>query len=328
MEIAPGLSRPAWTCPTWLAPRFIADALFSRAYDALGDQRRALLKGLIADHFALTPPVQSLGAQCSQQLASGLARHTRSVPRPFVLLLTDASLDAPALFLAALMPALCSGAAEVLVLRLGAGSGQPKGLPDALPDAVLTGCELAGQERVAALSPALCQRLLSECAQSAQPGLVLYPDTPVLRRLLARPQLRAQLDASALRLAPLRLPQSLGLWRDAPDQFDPAHLAFLFGALEFEAGGAQVFEAGGASPGRRSAKEPTETAFRAFAATRRDLLLVPEERVPEARLAAGQGTARLVVGQSRTGLWTWDELCPELFLAVVQAFGSAPASQS
>ncbi|MDP3428384.1 MAG: hypothetical protein Q8S17_13535 [Humidesulfovibrio sp.] len=320
MEIAPGLSRPAWTCPTWLAPRFIADARFSQAYDALGDQRRALLKGLIGDHFALTPPVQSLGAQCSHQLTSGLARHTRSAPRPFVLLLTDASLDAPALFLAALMPALCSGAAEVLVVRLGAGPGQPKGLPDALPDALLTGCELAGQERVAALSPALCQRLLSECALSAQPGLVLYPDTPVLRRLIARPELRAQLDASALRLTPLRLPQRLGIWRDAPDQFDPAVLEFLFGS--------QVFEAGGATPGRRTAKPPTEAAFSAFAATRRDLLLVPEERVPKDRLAAGQGTARLVVGQSRTGLWTWGELSPELFLAVTQAFGSAPATQS
>jgi hypothetical protein len=311
MEIAAGLSRPAWTCPTWLTPRFIADARFFQAYDALGDQRRALLKGLIADHFALTPPVQILDAQCSRQLASGLASHTRTAPRPFVLLLTDASLDAPALFLAALMPALCSGASEVLVLRLGARPGQPKGLPNAL----LTACELAGQERVAALSPSLCLRLLSDCALSAQPGLVLYPDTPVLRRLFARPELRAQLDASALRLAPLRLPRRLGLWRDAPDQLDPADLAFLFGA--------QVFEAGGATPGRRTGKPQTEEAFSAFAATRRDLFLVPEDR-----LAAGQGTARLVVGQSRTGLWTWDELCPELFWAVTQAFGSAPATHS
>ncbi|MBU1039946.1 MAG: hypothetical protein KKF77_02455 [Proteobacteria bacterium] len=315
MEIAARSSRPAWTCPTWLAPRFISDARFARAYDALGDQRRAKLKGLIADHFALTPPVQSHGAQCSQHFVSGLSRHACTMPRPFVLLLTDASLDAPALFLAALMPALCSGAGEVLVLRLGARPGQPNGPPDAL----LTACELAGQERVAAVSPTLALRLLSECAQSGLPGLVLYPDTPVLRRLFARPELRDQLDASALRLAPLRLPRALGLWRDSPGQYDPAVLEFLYGAL--------AFEAGGATPGRRTGKSLNDAtikaAFSAFAAPRRDLLLVPEQR-----LSAGQGAARLVVGESHVGLWTWPELTPELFASLTQALGSAPAPLS
>jgi len=311
MEIATRPSGPAWACPSWLAPRFIADDRFALAYDAMGEARRAQLKGLIADHFALFPPVQSLGARCSQHLVSGLARHTCTSPRPFVLLLTDASLDAPALFLAALMPALCSAAGEVLVLRLGARPGLPTGLPEAL----LTACELAGQERVAALSPTLALRLLSECALCGLPGLVLYPDTPGLRRLFARPDLRAQLDASTLRLAPLRLPLSLGLWRDAPAQFDPKDLEFLFGA--------QAFDAGGALPGRRTRKPLAESAFSAFAATRRDLLLVPDER-----LAAGQGAARLVVGQSRSGLWTWPELSPELFQVTTQAFSSAPAPHS
>lgn len=300
-------SGQSWSCPAWLAPRLIADARFARAYDAMGDQRRALLKGLIADHFTLNPPAPSLGAQCSQQYVSGLTRQASTRPRPFVLLLTDAGLDAPALLLAALMPALCSGAAEILVLRLGAGPGQQNGVPDML----LTACELAGQERVAALTPALGQRLLTECAQSGLPGLVLYPDSPALRRLLARPALRADLDASPLRLMPLRLPVSLGLWRDAPDQFDPGRLKFLFGA--------HAFECGGEKPGRRAGKPLAEAAFSAFAAARRDLLLVPDER-----LGAEQGGARLVVGQSRTGLWTWPELSPELFQVVTQAFSSVP----
>ena len=309
MEIAARPSGSTWTCPSWLAPRIIADARFARAHDAIGDKRRALLKGLIADHFTLTPPVPSLRAQCTQQFVSGLALRTSATPRPFVLLLTDASLDAPALLLAALMPALCSGAPDVLVLRLGARSE--------LTDALLTACELAGQERVAALGPALAVRLLSECAQSGLPGLVLYPDTPDLRRVLSRPTLRAQLDASPLRLAPLRLPTALGLWRDAPAQFDAEGLEFLFGAHTFEAGGAQ--------PGRRAKKTPEAFAFSAFAATRRDLLLVPDARLADdARLAAGQGGARLVVGQSRTGLWTWPELSPELFHVTTQAYTSAP----
>jgi len=310
METSP--PRPSgapWAIPSWLHARLIPDARFARAYDAVGDGQRALLKGLIADHFALNPPAPALRTDCAQVLASGLALRSVAAPRPFVLLLADASLDAPALLLAALMPALSARVAEVLVLRLGARVG--------LPDGLLTACELAGQERVAALSPALASRLLSECAASGLPGLVLYPDTPDLRRIVQRPALRAQLDASCLRLVPLSPPRSLSLWRDAPGQFDPEVLAFLFAG--------QVFASGGAQPGRRSrtakAVGPGDAAFSAFAATPRDLLLVPD-----ARLGAGQPNARLVVGESRTGLWTWPELSPGLFARTAQTFASSPAS--
>jgi len=303
METATRPSGPAWACPSWLTARFIPDARFARAYDSIGDQRRALLKGLIADQFALARPVHALRAQDTQELVSGLTRHTSTSPRPFVLLLTDSSLDAPALLLAALMPALCSGAADVLVLRLGARQ--------ALPDVLLTACELAGQERVAALGPPLALRLLSECAQSGLPGLVLYPDSPDLRRVFARPGLRAELDASPLRLAPLRLPGALGLWRDDPAQFDPELVSFLYGG--------HAFDCGGAKPGGRARKSPDNADYCAFAARPRDLLLAPD-----ARVEVGQGASRLVVGQSRAGLWTWPELCPDLFAFTTQAYTSVP----
>ncbi|GEM_PF-792164 len=315
METATRPFGSGWDFPSWLEPRFLPDARFARAYDALGDQRRALLKGLIADHYALNPPAPGLRTQCSRQLASGLTIHRSTAPRPFVLLLADASLDAPALFLAALMPALTSGAAEVLVLRLGAPTG--------LPDPLLTACELSGQERLAPVNPAQAERLLAECAASGLPGLVLCPDSPDLRRVLGRPGLRAQLDASALRLATLRLPTALGLWRDTPAQFSPERLNFLFGA--------QPFAAGGLHGGRRTSQAGGDDGFAAFAATRRDLLLVPDARVPDARVAeantaAGQGGPRLVAGESRLGLWTWPELFPELFQVVAQAYTSTPAT--
>lgn len=293
----------AWAMPAWLLPRLIPDVRFALAYDRLGDQRRALLKGLIADHYALSPPRAVLRRETSEVLASGLVRAVRSLPRPFALLLTDASLDAPALFLAALMPLLCSGAAEVLVARLGARS--------ALPDALLTACELAGQERVAALSPSQAGRLLSECAQSGLPGLVLHPDAPAFRRMLERPPLRSSLAAGSLRLVALAQPRGLGLWRDAPDQFDQERLEFLFGALPFETAGAQ--------PGSSTRKTPEEGAYAAFAAARRDLLLAPDARAGTARTAA-----RLLVGESRAGLWTWPELSPDVFAETAQAFTSAP----
>ena len=312
METATRPSGSGWGFPSWLESRLIPDARFARAYDALGDQRRALLKGLIADHYALNQPRPGLRAQCSHQLTSGLTIRRSTAPRPFVLLLTDASLDAPALFLAALMPALTSGAAEVLVLRLGAPAGQQNGLPDPL----LTACELAGQERLVPVNPAQAERLLADCAASGLPGLVLCPDSPDLRRVLSRPGLRTQLDASALCLATLRLPTALGLWRDTPAQFNPECLNFLYGA--------QPFAAGGLSSGRRTAQADSGDGFAAFAATRRDLLLVPDARVAEAHAAAGQGGPGLVVGESRLGLWTWPELFPELFQVVAQAYSSTP----
>ncbi|MBA4358009.1 MAG: hypothetical protein C0405_09835 [Desulfovibrio sp.] len=307
MEILPQAHESTWTLPSWLHPRLIADARFARAYETLGDQRRALLKGLMADHYSLAPPLASLASECSRQLASGLTLRTLARPRPFVLLLIDPSLDAPALFLAALMPALCSGAAHVLVVRLGPRSQ--------LPDVLLTACELAGQERVAALGPTLAVSLLSECALSGLPGLVLYPETLGLRRVLQRPALRAQLEASRLRLVPLRPPRALGLWRDAPDQFAPERVDFLYAGLSFEAGGA--------GPGRQARKAKGPDPFAAFAATPRDLLLAPD-----ARLGPGRTAARLLVGESRTGLWAWPGLTPEVFAETSQAFSSAPAPLS
>ena len=312
MEIAIRPSGSGWDFPSWLEPRLIPDARFARAYDALGDQRRAVLKGLIADHYALNPPAANVCAHSSRQLASGLTIRQGTAPRPFVLLLTDANLDAPALFLAALMPALTSGAGQVLVLRLGAPTG--------LPDPLLTACELAGQERLAPVNPAQAERLLTECAASGLPGLVLHPDSPELRRVLSRPGLRVQLDASALRLASLRLPTALGLWRDTPAQFSPERLSFLFGALPFAAGGLHG--------GHRTAQAGGDDGFAAFAAARRDLLLLPDARVAVAATASGQGGSGLVVGESRTGLWTWPELFPEMFQVATRAYTATPEPQA
>lgn len=53
-----------WTFPAWLEPRLLPDARFARAYERTGDQRRALLKGLIADHYALNPPASARRTDC------------------------------------------------------------------------------------------------------------------------------------------------------------------------------------------------------------------------------------------------------------------------
>ncbi len=279
--------------PQRLDSLLIPDARFARAYNALGDRRRALLKRAIAAQYVLNPPRPSLYSVLTEQLASGLVRTSVSRPRPFVLLLLDAGLDAPALLLAALLPALAARPEDVLVARLGGRAETP--------DSLLAGCELAGQERVAALGPRQLEGLLLDAAASGQSGLVLHADSPALRRILAAKQLRTALDVSSLTLCALPQPQRPGLWRDAPGQFDPADVALLYGALDFEAN----------SPGGAD--------FAAFACGR-DLLLLPDARSRQ----AGQGGAACAVSESQLGLFAWPQLSPDLFTLRRTTYSSAP----
>lgn len=289
----------SWTPPQWLDRHLIPDGRFARAYNALADDRRALLKGLIARHFVLNPPRHPQGSTLAERFDLFSQRSDRA-PVPFVLVLTDALFDAPALFLAALMPALCARVPQVLVARLGSRS--------AMPDSLLACCELAGQESVAALGPVLLQRLLLACAASGEAGVVLHPDTPAFRRFLGHSALRAALDASRLRLVPLRLPQGAGLWRDVGQQFPAQDVSLLYGGLSFEEGGA--------NPGRRSrAIVPDEIAWKAFNTASRDLLLLPEART-------GQGRAGVCVTEGCLGQWRWPELWPGLFLRERQLFST------
>lgn len=268
-----------WTFPAWLDQRLVSDFRFARAYNALGDERRALIKGLVARHYGL----QHCGPQRSDTTeAFGLFdRRLVRRPLPFVLLLVDAVFVAPALMLAALLPALCARVPQVLVARLGKGA----------PDALLVACELSGQERLATLGPVQLQRLLLELAAGGAPGAVLHPDTDEFRRMLAKPALRQALDASPLRLVPLRAPRLPGLWRDAADDFPPADVALLYGAL--------AFDEQGATPGQHG--QPDVEAWRNFAAVQRDLLLAPASRAEQSR-------ALVTASGDCLGLWRWHQL--------------------
>lgn len=297
-----------WTPPDWLEPHLIPDGRFAKAYNALADDRRALLKSLIARHFALNQPPRSAFSTVEERF--DLFTHSRRCePVPFVLLLTDRDLDAPALFLAALMPALCARVPQVLVCRVGKK-------PDA-PDSLLACCELAGQERVAALGPVLLQRLLADCAATGEPGVVLHPDTPAFRHILAQQALSEALDASALRLVGLRPPRACGLWRDAAHQFPPLDVALLYGLLNFDIGGV--------APG--SGGTPDEAAWRAFRATARDLDLVPQARLGRSGDGGhngGQGRALVTVTEACLGQWRWPEIESGLFVRQRQIFSSTP----
>lgn len=282
-----------WTFPAWLEQRLVSDFRFARAYNALGDERRALIKGLVARHYSL----QHCGPSCVEQSeAFGIFdRKLVRRPLPYALILVDSLFDAPALMLAALLPALCARVPQVLVARLGKGA----------PDALLVACELSGQERLATLGPVQLQRLLFELAVGGAPGAVIHPDTEDFRRVLSKPVLRQALDASPLRLLPLRAPRLPGLWRDAPGDFPPADVALLYGALSFDEQGA--------APGHGEQDQPGDANWLSFAAVPRELLLAPAAR-------AGQSRAAVTSSGDCLGMWRWPQLQHPVFALERQTF--------
>jgi len=299
MDDLPSYTTTGWLLPDWIDQHLLPDARFARAYSALADDRRALIKGLIARHYALAQP-QAAAMRAVEERYALFARRAFIQPAPFVLLLLDHELHAPGLFLAALMPALCARAEQVLVCHMGKKSD--------VPDVLLTACELAGQERVAALGPMLIQRLLTEAAASGEPGVVLHPQTAAFHKLVSQPSLREALDVSPLRLVGLQPPRACGIWRDEAGQFPPLDVALLYGPLGFAIGGATPVA---------GASAPDEDEWQAFSVAKRELALVPAAR-------SGAQGARVSVSEGCLGQWCWPALTPELFIRQRQVFTAAP----
>lgn len=278
--------------PGWLSRSLLPDRAFARAYEALGDQRRAWLKAVIARHHALRPPAPALGEV--RTASHGLfTATTRSAPAPFTLVVTQQGFDSPALALAALMPAFAALVPDVLLARLGKAAE--------VPAALLCACELAGQERVAALGPVLLERLLLHLAQAGRPGVVLHPDTPELRAVLSRRALRTALDAAPLRLVALRLPLAPAIHPECRAAMADGRMELLYGGLAF---------ADAPGPGR----DPADYAMR------RDLLILPEALADK---ALQDGAARLVLTTACLGQWSWPELVPDTFMHIRRGFGAA-----
>lgn len=310
----PWLEADSWSVPEWFESHLIPDDRFAKAYNALADDRRALLKGLVARHYALNQPRAALATVVEERFGL-FVRNATSSPAPLVLLLNDGHLDAPAFFLAALLPALCASVGQVLVVRLGKQS--------AVPNSFLVACELSGQESVAVAGPLVLQRLLADCAASGAAHVVLYPDTPGFRKLFAQKELRATLDASPLRFVALKLPLTLGLWRDEAHQFPLQDMQLLYGDVRFEIGGAHPLDP--SSPesklARRNRPQPDEAAWEAFCAVPRQLLLAPDARVAKASALVN---AKILVAESCHGQWRWPELWPGLFCQRSLRFSPAP----
>jgi hypothetical protein len=289
----PSAEPEAWGFPAWIDAHLAADAQFAKAYESMPDASRALIKSAIARHYALRLPAGRIG--CSHTDCFSLfTRRVDEEPAPYVLIVLDEATDAPALALAALMPAICARVPQVLVCRCGQ--------KNALPDGLLVACELAGQERLAALAPAGVERLVAECAAAETPGVILHSDTPSQRRIFARPSLREALDASTVRVFALRPPRRCAVWRDAPEQFPEADLALMYGGLNFRQAGA-------------TADGPD---FPSLSAAPLELMLLPRSRM------AGGVRAAVSLDESCLGHWRWRDLCPDLFLRRTETLAATP----
>ncbi|WP_143337278.1 hypothetical protein [Humidesulfovibrio mexicanus] len=271
----------------------VPEACFSRAYASLGDRSRSLIKGLIARHYQLDQPMGPLSWTLDEHYPT-MRRESRMAPVSFALLLVDDSMSAPAFLLAALIPALCARVPHVLVAWMGSRS--------AAPDTLLTACELAGQERVAAFGPIQVQRLLDACMADGRPGVVLYPGTAALARLLQRPTLAERLAASTVRLLALRRPWRVALWRDTADIPPADDVSLLYGVLQWET--------------NRPGQDTHESDWLAFCNAERDLLVCPDER-------ARQGGAAVTVATGSLGMWRWPGLGPQAFLVCNEVFSPA-----
>jgi hypothetical protein len=261
--------------PAWIAGALAGDAVFARAYAAVSDPERALIKTALARSWEGSGPSEALSRRTDTVLRSGLRAVGASTPRPALALVFDSSEVSPARLLAALVPALAAGVSEVLAVRLG-GRGHP-------PAPLLVALELAGVERLALLpreqGPRLCEHL------AAHPACLVL----------------------ALGSAPVpaawrgRLERPLGLWLDRPGDLDLQAVAFAQADAALEAWG----------PGARGLAAPfvrRSGTFESFLRQGYAALYAPT-----ARHEACLGRAPLVLGSGCESCWLWPDLAADLF---------------
>ncbi len=264
----------------------VDDTLFARAYDALPDHRRALLKTGIARLFDWYGPSRQDSGQATVNWRSGLTSVSRFSPVDFVVVAFDTTLTSPARLLAAVVPALACGVRNVLVVRFGGGEWA---------QSLLTGLELAGQELVADMTPEQVQSLLEDASGAGASGRVLGVgmEQGVFRQLRFR--------SSHIDFHCLHCDRTVPVWMDGAAPFDLEALAFAQPDLDISVFGAECETL----PGDFCHKS---TEFNDFLDAVRDVAYTPASHVDEAL-----DRARLVLGPGQEGCWVWPQLRPEHF---------------
>jgi len=199
-----------------LTPWRVSDQAFARAYDAIGDRGRALIKTALAALFEAGQPGRPVSRAVAEGFHSGLSRTEELLTRPWFLLILAPDVLSPAQVAAAVMPALALRI-PVLAVREGARASWPP--------AVLAAFELAGVEQVFAPPKEHFTRFLKELG-GQEGGAVCLGDRPFWARARA-------LVPPERRVHWLAVPESAGLYR-APDvHWDEKTLAFAHAGLRF-----------------------------------------------------------------------------------------------
>ena len=160
------------TIPTWALDACLDDETFAAAYEAVPADRRALLKTAIARQYAWRAPAPCSENRCARVWTQGFESLEVVAPADVCLLLFDASCASPALFLAALLPALNAGIGTVLAVH----ARGPQDAPAS--EAVLAAFELAGQEAVLELPPDKVRDLIGASTENGESCVVLaFGDT-------------------------------------------------------------------------------------------------------------------------------------------------------
>lgn len=155
------------TIPSWAFDACLDDDIFAIAYEAVPAEQRALLKTAIARHYVWQSPERCPVAWTERVWSQGFESKQHTTPIANCLLLFDTHMSSPADLLAALMPALTSGAGSVLAIRACTDNDDP------IPAGILAAFELAGQETVVELPPEKISVILNELAAQPESCMVL-----------------------------------------------------------------------------------------------------------------------------------------------------------
>lgn len=280
------MQKTVFEFPDRLHEFVVDDTLFARAYDAIPDYRRALLKTCIARSYEWYGPSQCDSGRTAQMWRSGLSSVEQVATLDFAVVVFDGTLVSPTRLLAAVVPALASGVRNVLVVRLGGGEWhQP----------LLTGLELAGQELVADMTTEELQLFLDECNAAEARGLVLGVG-------MERGNFKAlRFPSNRVAFKCLNCDQAVSVWSDSEQLFDLQALAFAQPDLNFSVFGAE-------GEGLPDSFSFHGNDFSDFLESLREVAYAPASCVDEAL-----NRARIVLGPGQEGCWVWPQLRPEDF---------------
>lgn len=278
------------TIPEWLESRKVDDEDFSRAYAAVTDSQRALLKTCIARHLSWIEAggVQSVASR--RTLRQGFTVFSRSSPAKGLILALAPGVRSPARLLAAVLLAVAAGTDELVVVL----PVDPPGREEPL----LTALELAGCECVLRAGTAETERLFCETAAARSDVRMVFMGEPPGGMASDMQQL---VSGGRVILLP-GLDLRLGLWWDEDDLLDIEAVSWAHPDLAIECWN-------GPAAGVPQDWVRQEGAWERCLDCGYDALFVPTGKVEDA-----MSGAQLALGPGHEGCWVWPGLGSDHFL--------------